>query len=155
MSSDLYLPPDQFGGSKPPNVELAADYLELRAVCAIDGKSFCQDIIDTLELSAEQDFPSVDAEIAQRETVAEEAANRILFRKKALGPLIRSHWIRAGTRSPLLLRSRIWEKPPMWYHSCYPTCILYRSYSTDLTDTLLMKKYAGSANISSTSQRQL
>ena len=53
MSSVVYLPSDEFGGAKPPNLDLAADYLELKAVLSGDGQSYSEDIVDALELAAE------------------------------------------------------------------------------------------------------
>lgn len=84
MSSDIHLPPDCFAGSGPPDLDLAADYLELKAVCAKDGRSYSQDIVNTLELAAEQDFLDVDTEMKRRESVADDAVARMQSRKNAL-----------------------------------------------------------------------
>ncbi len=85
MSSTLYLPPDDFGGSRPPDFDLAADYLELSAAVSCDRLSTYADVIDALELPAEREFADVDAEIHDRETVAFGAVERIDSRKRALG----------------------------------------------------------------------
>ena len=39
MSPAVYLPSDEFGGREPPDLDLAADYLELKAVFSGDGQS--------------------------------------------------------------------------------------------------------------------
>ena len=53
MSQVLYLPSDEFVGHEPPDLDLAADYLELKAVFSGDGQSFSQDIVGALELVAD------------------------------------------------------------------------------------------------------
>ena len=85
MSSPVYLPADDFSGSQPPDLDLAADYLELTAAVSRDRRSFYADVIDALELAAETEFADVDTEIHSRETVASGAVERIVSRKRALG----------------------------------------------------------------------
>ena len=84
MSRTLYLPSDEFGGRKPPDFDLAADYLELKAVFSGDRQSFREDIVDALELAAETDFSDVDAEIQDREVIANGAVERLTSRKRIL-----------------------------------------------------------------------
>ena len=84
MSPAVYLPSDEFGGNEPPNLDLAADYLELRALFAADGQSFSEDIVDALEIAADARFEDVNAEIEAREDVAAGAVTRMASRKRAL-----------------------------------------------------------------------
>lgn len=84
MSPSVYLPSDEFGGSEPPNLDLAADYLELKAVFSRDCLSFTEDIVDALELAANAPFGDVDAEMKVREEVAAGAVTRMELRKRAL-----------------------------------------------------------------------
>ena len=84
MSPVVYLPSDEFGGRKPPDLDLAADYLELKAVFSGDGQSFSEDIVDALEIAAEAGFDDVDAEIRNREEVAAGAVARMSSRKRVL-----------------------------------------------------------------------
>ena len=84
MSPAVYLPPDAFGGRESPNLDLAADYLELKAVFSKDGQSFSGDIVDALELAAEAGSDDVDAEMRNREEVAAGAVARMSSRKRVL-----------------------------------------------------------------------
>ena len=84
MRPPVYLPSDEFGGAAPPNLDLAADYLELKAVLSSEGQSFSEDIVDTLELAAESRFEDVNAEVEGREEVAAGAVSRMASRKHAL-----------------------------------------------------------------------
>ena len=84
MSGAVYLPSDEFGGARPPNFDLAADYLELKAVFSEEKRSFSQDIVDALELDADSEFADVDDEMRNREEVADGAVARIISRKHAL-----------------------------------------------------------------------
>ncbi len=84
MSAAVYLPSDEFGGVEPPNLDLAADYLELKAVLSADGRSFRQDIVDSLEIAAESEFPDVDDEMKNREEIADGAVARMASRKRVL-----------------------------------------------------------------------
>ncbi|MCY4109668.1 MAG: hypothetical protein OXG11_11640, partial [Chloroflexi bacterium] len=84
MNQALYLPGDEFEGNRPPDLDLAADYLELKAVFSAERQSFSEDIVDALELSAESEFSSVDAEIRCREDIAAGAITRMASRKRAL-----------------------------------------------------------------------
>ena len=84
MSPAVYLPSDEFGGIEPPDLDLAADYLELKAVFSRDGQSFSEDIVDALELAAEAEFGDVDAEIRVREDIAAGAVARMTSRKRVL-----------------------------------------------------------------------
>ena len=84
MNSSVYLPADEFGGIEPPNLDLAADYLELKAVFSTNGQSFSADIVDALEFAANAPFDDVDAELKVREEVAKGAVSRMNSRKQAL-----------------------------------------------------------------------
>lgn len=84
MGFRLYLPPDRFSGLKRPDLDLAADYLELKAACSRNGQSQSQDIVDALEIAADDDYPHVEGELKVRETVAADTMVRILSRKTAL-----------------------------------------------------------------------
>ena len=66
MSGAVYLPSDEFGGARPPNFDLAADYLELKAIFSEEKCSFSQSIVDALELDADSEFADVDAEMKNR-----------------------------------------------------------------------------------------
>lgn len=81
MSATLYLPPDE------PDPDLAADYLELKAVFSEERQSFSQDIVDALELEADSEFDDVDAEIKTREEVADGAVARMASRKRVLAAI--------------------------------------------------------------------
>ncbi len=84
MNPPVYLPPDEFEGTEPPNLDLAADYLELMAIFSEHGQSFSEDIIAALETTAEQEFPDVNTEIEEREDIAAGALTRMASRKRAL-----------------------------------------------------------------------
>ena len=84
MSPVVYLPPDEFSGMAPPDLDLAADYLELKAIFSGDGQAFSEDIVDALELAAEDEFGDVDAEIRNREDIAAGAVARMTSRKHVL-----------------------------------------------------------------------
>lgn len=84
MRPPVYLPPDEFENTKPPNLDLAADYLELMAVFSEHGQSFSEDIIAALETTAETEFPDVNTEIEAREDIAAGAVARMVSRKRAL-----------------------------------------------------------------------
>ena len=84
MSSDLYLPPDEFSDGSVPDLDLAADYLELKAAFSPHSQAFSQDIVDALELTAETEYVDVDNEIRQREEVATGAVARMARRKRVL-----------------------------------------------------------------------
>ena len=78
MSATLYLPSDE------PDPDLAADYLELKAVFSEERQSFSQDIVDALALAADSEFADVDAEMKNREEVADGAVARMASRKRVL-----------------------------------------------------------------------
>ena len=84
MSPAVYLPSDEFGGAEPPDLDLAADYLELKAVLSRDGQCFSEDIVHALKLTAEAEFADVNAEIESREDVAAGAVARMASRKRVL-----------------------------------------------------------------------
>ena len=78
MSITLYLPPDE------PDPDLAADYLELKAIFSEERQSFSQDIVDTLDLAADRQFSDVDAEVRNREEIADGAVARMASRRRVL-----------------------------------------------------------------------
>lgn len=79
----LYLPPDEFHVGEQANFDLAADYLELKAVLSRDGLSFSQDIVDALELSADGDSDDLGTdELA--EGAAAGAIDRMILRLNVL-----------------------------------------------------------------------
>ena len=84
MKQALYLPLDEFTGSKAPNLDLAADYLELTAVFSENNQSLSQDIVNVSELGAESEFDDVDKEIRIREDIAAGAVARMQSRKEVL-----------------------------------------------------------------------
>ena len=84
MSATVYLPPDEFGGTKRPNLDLAADYLELKAIFSKEKESFSRDIIDALNFTADSELADVDAEMKNREEVADGAVARMASRKRVL-----------------------------------------------------------------------
>ncbi len=84
MSVRVYLPTDEFGGPRPPNLDLAADFLELRACLSGTGQSLSSEIVEALELAAENDHADRGSEIEMREDAASGAMNRIRSRRDAL-----------------------------------------------------------------------
>ena len=70
--------------NRPPDLDLAADYLELKAALSADRQAFSADIVNALELAAHAEFPDVDAEIQRREEVAGGAVARMASRKQVL-----------------------------------------------------------------------
>ncbi len=84
MTRALYFPSDEFHGSSVPDLDLAADYLELHALFSKEGHSFSEYIVDALELTAEEEFSDVDEEMRQREEVASGAVARMSTRKRLL-----------------------------------------------------------------------
>ena len=77
MSPALYLPADQFHDASPADLDLAADFLELKALLSEDGQCFSEDIVGALELAADQAYLDVDAEIRNREDIASGAVARM------------------------------------------------------------------------------
>ena len=84
MTAPVYLPSDEFSGIGAPDIDLAADYLELKAILSREGQSYSEDIVDALELAAEAEFDDVNDEIENREEVAAGAVARITSRKRIL-----------------------------------------------------------------------
>ncbi len=82
MSSSVYFPSDEFVGGGIPDLDLAADYLELKAL--FSGRSFSQDLVNALEDAAENEYEDVDTEIRAREEIASGAESRILSRQRIL-----------------------------------------------------------------------
>ena len=85
MTAAVYLPPDEFGGANPPDLDLAADYLELKAALSPAGESYSGDIVKALGTAAEAEYEDVNEEIETREAVATGAVTRIGFRRRVLG----------------------------------------------------------------------
>jgi len=84
MPDSVYLPLDDFDACALNNSDVAADFLELTAFFAKEKYAPTQSIIDVLELRADDDFKTVEEEIARREEVASSAAMAIAVRKKSL-----------------------------------------------------------------------
>ena len=84
MNQALYLPLDEFIGDGTHNLDLAADYLELKAAFSEDNQSLSQDIVSASELGAESEFPDVDGEMIIREEIAAGAVARMKSRKRVL-----------------------------------------------------------------------
>ena len=84
MSAHVYLPPDEFGGQGTPNLDLAADFLELRAWLSESGQSLSGEIIGALQLSAEAEYADVNSELSDREDVAAGALVRLKSRQRVL-----------------------------------------------------------------------
>ena len=95
MSRDLSFPFDEFvrygslidpDDRRQPDFDLAADYLELKAVFSRDGHSLSTDITDMLEVASEDDYGDVATEIeAPEKRVAHGAVGRMASRQAALG----------------------------------------------------------------------
>ena len=85
MNVSVYLPTDEFGGTNPPDLDLAADYLELKAALSPAGQSFSAEIVKGLEIPADEEYTSVNEEIEAREAVATGAVTRIGSRQRVLG----------------------------------------------------------------------
>ena len=79
-----YLPLDEFTGTETPNLDLAADFLELAAMLSESGQALSQDIVDALELATESEFEDVDEEMKTREEIVSIATARMSSRKLAL-----------------------------------------------------------------------
>ncbi|MCY4673402.1 MAG: hypothetical protein OXD43_06530 [Bacteroidetes bacterium] len=83
MSDSVYLPREQVSGSQP-DLDLAADYLELKAVLSEDKFSLSRDIVDAMEMSSDYDFQNVAIEIEERERVVTDTIGRMQSRKDIL-----------------------------------------------------------------------
>lgn len=83
MSDSVYLPREQVSGSHP-DLDLAADYLELKAVLSEDKFSLSQDIVDAMEMSSDYEFENVTTEIEERERVVTDTIGRMQSRKDIL-----------------------------------------------------------------------
>ena len=70
--------------TRRPNLDLAADFLELSALFSKEGQSFSEDIVNALELTAETEYIDVDTEVRNREEVAAGAVARMSSRKRVL-----------------------------------------------------------------------
>ena len=81
----INLPIDEITGNRPPDIDLAADYLELSAIFAHNRQSQSSNLIDIQELLAESEYLDVQEEIENRESVAAAAVERIASRHRALG----------------------------------------------------------------------
>ncbi len=84
MISGPYLPPDEFSDVSVADLDLAADFLELRALFSADGQCLSEDIVGALELTAEEEYADIDAEIKNREEIAAGAVARMSYRKRVL-----------------------------------------------------------------------
>ena len=84
MTATPYFPYDAFSDGSDPDLDLAADYLELKAAFSENGQSFSHDIINAMELAADADYISVDDEILRREEIATDTITRMESRRRAL-----------------------------------------------------------------------
>ena len=84
MNREVYLPSDEFGGAVPQNLDLAADYLELKALFSQDHLSFRRNIVGALELPGHTSFPNSTGNAEARQAVATDAVNRMASRQRAL-----------------------------------------------------------------------
>jgi len=85
MNSPVYLPSDEFTGTSPPDLDLAADYLELSAFFSESRQALSNDILSSLELAAEKEYEDVNVEMGTREDVVGGAVTRMQSRQRALG----------------------------------------------------------------------
>ncbi|WP_156503175.1 hypothetical protein PJ900_03010 (plasmid) [Tistrella mobilis] len=83
MANELYFPHDEIDDKKP-NFDIAADYLELVAFFSEDSRSFTKDLINAVEIGAEDDYENLDNEMTDREEIVSGAVRRIDSRRKAL-----------------------------------------------------------------------
>ena len=84
MTTAIYFPSDEFSGNTTPDLDLAADFLELKAAFSENRQSLSQEIIDAMELAADEEYADVDEEITRREDIATGAVNRISIREQLL-----------------------------------------------------------------------
>ena len=84
MRHTPYFPLDEFIGTQSPNLDLAADFLELTAMLSENSQTLSQNIVNALELAAETDFASVDEEMKTREEIVSSAVARMGSRQLAL-----------------------------------------------------------------------
>ena len=84
MNHTVYLPSDEFCETDVPNLDLAADYLELMAVYSKDGIAFCEDIVNSLRFATEADLEDINAGMDRIENVVTGALDRIKLRDYAL-----------------------------------------------------------------------
>lgn len=84
MNPILSFPSDEFADGKSLDMDLAADFLELNALFSKEGQSFSEDIVNALELAAEEEYVDVDDEVRNREEVAAGAVSRMSSRKRVL-----------------------------------------------------------------------
>ncbi len=80
----VYFPTDEFSNGHSLDFDLAADYLELKALLSKCGQSFSADIVQALELAADEPFRDVNEEMELREEVADGTVARISSRKRVL-----------------------------------------------------------------------
>lgn len=90
MSDSVYLPCEQVSGPQP-DLDLAADYLELKAVLSEDKISLSQDIIDAMEVSSDYEFENVTTEIEERERVVTDTMDGYSRERIYSRPLIPSN----------------------------------------------------------------
>ena len=78
----IYFPAEEFSGSENDACDLAADYLELKAMLSSDCEALRKDIEEALELGGDE---VADEESQDRyESIATNAVNRIYERKTIL-----------------------------------------------------------------------
>lgn len=84
MKIEFRLPSDELSGGVP-NFDLAADYLELRAIFSKHARSLTSDLIHVMETNAENDYADIDEELSKREVIASGTTAKIDERRDALG----------------------------------------------------------------------
>lgn len=81
MSENVCLPLEAVKGTQPPDLDLAADYLELKAVLSAERRSYSQEIFNEVDIPADRDFVSVNTEMEEQESVVTDTIGRIHLRK--------------------------------------------------------------------------
>ena len=83
MSNPVYLPSDEFKGPEPLDLDLAADYLELRALFSADRRAYSTDIFNALD-AAQDPFDDVNDETRARDEIEVSAVTQMALRKHVL-----------------------------------------------------------------------
>lgn len=84
MSENVCLPLEAVKGTPPPYLDLAADYLELKAALSAEKRSYSQEIFNEVDIPADRDFDSVNTEMEEQESVVTDTIGRIHLRKNIL-----------------------------------------------------------------------
>ena len=84
MTHSILFPIDAFVGSKPPDLDLAADFLELVAATSDNRQALSSDIVDEFDFAAEREMLEIGIEDRLPEQIASGAVDRINTRISAL-----------------------------------------------------------------------